>query len=163
MKSKPAELSAGLVAIKGAAAPSPDMPGRAGAALTAVPPPAPEAAPVGIIQSRHQAAGAQSKAGARRRRKRPIWRRSISGSRHPSGANSRPTPPPTISSSMSFCGAASRPIANNSATRSKPESTKARKIKGLRVAPIRARAAGVGPALQPFSAAIKDLSASEIL
>ena len=31
MRSKPAELSAGLVAIKGAAAPSPDMPGRAGA------------------------------------------------------------------------------------------------------------------------------------
>jgi hypothetical protein len=44
MKNKPAELSAGLVAIKGAAAPSPDMPGRAGAALAAVPPPAPEAA-----------------------------------------------------------------------------------------------------------------------
>jgi hypothetical protein len=44
MKNKPAELSAGLVAIKGAAAPSPDMPGRAGAALTAVPPSAPEAA-----------------------------------------------------------------------------------------------------------------------
>ena len=43
MRNKPAELSAGLVAIKGAAAPSPDMPGRAGAALTAVPPP-PEAA-----------------------------------------------------------------------------------------------------------------------
>jgi hypothetical protein len=46
MKSKPAELSAGLVAIKGAAAPSPDMPGRAGpspqvvpaAANTSVPP-----------------------------------------------------------------------------------------------------------------------------
>jgi hypothetical protein len=38
MKSKPAELSAGLVAIKGAAAPSPDMPGRGGAALAAVPP-----------------------------------------------------------------------------------------------------------------------------
>jgi hypothetical protein len=36
MKSKPAELSAGLVAIKGAAAPSPDMPGRAG--LSPVPP-----------------------------------------------------------------------------------------------------------------------------
>jgi hypothetical protein len=31
MKTKPAELSANLVAIKGAAAPSPDMPGRAGA------------------------------------------------------------------------------------------------------------------------------------
>jgi hypothetical protein len=44
MRSKPAELSAGLVAVKGAAAPSPDMPGRAGAALAAVPPPAPEAA-----------------------------------------------------------------------------------------------------------------------
>ena len=40
MKSKPAELSAGLVAIKGAAAPSPDMPGRGGAALAVVPPPA---------------------------------------------------------------------------------------------------------------------------
>lgn len=38
MRSKPAELSANLVAIKGAAAPSPDMPGRAGApAVTAVP------------------------------------------------------------------------------------------------------------------------------
>jgi len=36
MRSKPAELSAGLVAIKGAAAPSPDMPGRAGPSL--VPP-----------------------------------------------------------------------------------------------------------------------------
>jgi hypothetical protein len=46
MKSKPAELSAGLVAIKGAAAPSPDMPGRAGPALAAVPPAAqPAAAP----------------------------------------------------------------------------------------------------------------------
>ena len=31
MKTKPAELSANLVAVKGAAAPSPDMPGRAGA------------------------------------------------------------------------------------------------------------------------------------
>lgn len=31
MKTKPAELSANLVAIKGTAAPSPDMPGRAGA------------------------------------------------------------------------------------------------------------------------------------
>jgi hypothetical protein len=38
MRSKPAELSSGLVAIKGTAAPSPDMPGRAGPALTAVPP-----------------------------------------------------------------------------------------------------------------------------
>ena len=38
MRSKPAELSAGLVAIKGAAAPSPDMPGRGGGpALAAVP------------------------------------------------------------------------------------------------------------------------------
>jgi hypothetical protein len=42
MKNKPAELSAGLVAIKGAAAPSPDMPGRAGGpVVTAVPPLAP--------------------------------------------------------------------------------------------------------------------------
>jgi hypothetical protein len=32
MRSKPAELSAGLIATKGAAAPSPDMPGRAGGA-----------------------------------------------------------------------------------------------------------------------------------
>ena len=32
MRSKPAELSASLVAVKGAAAPSPDMPGRAGPA-----------------------------------------------------------------------------------------------------------------------------------
>jgi hypothetical protein len=39
MRSKPAELSAGLVAIKGAAAPSPDMPGRAG------PSPAPQVVP----------------------------------------------------------------------------------------------------------------------
>jgi hypothetical protein len=40
MRSKPAELSAGLVAIKGAAAPSPDMPGRVGplAMPQAVPP-----------------------------------------------------------------------------------------------------------------------------
>jgi hypothetical protein len=39
MRNKPAELSAGLVAIKGTAAPSPDMPGRAGApVVTAVPP-----------------------------------------------------------------------------------------------------------------------------
>jgi hypothetical protein len=45
MKSKPAELSAGLVAIKGAATPSPDMPGRGGAALAAVPPAAAPAAP----------------------------------------------------------------------------------------------------------------------
>jgi hypothetical protein len=40
MKSKPAELSAGLVAIKGAAAPSPDMPSRAGGP-TLVPEPVP--------------------------------------------------------------------------------------------------------------------------
>jgi hypothetical protein len=48
MKSKPAELSAGLVAIKGAAAPSPDMPGRGGGpALATVPPvPQPAAEPV---------------------------------------------------------------------------------------------------------------------
>jgi hypothetical protein len=43
MKNKPAELSATLVAIKGAAMPSPDMPGRAGGpAIAAVPPSAPE-------------------------------------------------------------------------------------------------------------------------
>jgi hypothetical protein len=46
MKSKPAELSAGLVAIKGEAAPSPDMPGRGGGpVLGGVPPSAPAAAP----------------------------------------------------------------------------------------------------------------------
>jgi hypothetical protein len=46
MKSKPATLDSGLVAIKGAAAPSPDMPGRAGApALAAVPPAAPSTEP----------------------------------------------------------------------------------------------------------------------
>jgi hypothetical protein len=47
MRSKPAALSAGLVAIKGAAAPSPDMPGRAGPAPAAVPlaPLQPAAAP----------------------------------------------------------------------------------------------------------------------
>lgn len=39
MKSKPAELSAGLVAIKGTAAPSPDMPGRAGVPALAPQPP----------------------------------------------------------------------------------------------------------------------------
>jgi hypothetical protein len=44
MKSKPAELSAGLVAIKGAATPSPDMPGRGGPVLAAVPPDAAEGA-----------------------------------------------------------------------------------------------------------------------
>ena len=38
MRSKPADLSAGLVAIKGEAAPSPDMPGRGGGPLAAVPP-----------------------------------------------------------------------------------------------------------------------------
>jgi hypothetical protein len=53
MRSKPAELSAGLVAIKGAAAPSPDMAGRAGpstvpqaappAAANESPPPTPPA------------------------------------------------------------------------------------------------------------------------
>lgn len=42
MRNKPAELSAGLVAVKGAAMPSPDMPGRAGAPALA---PAPIAAP----------------------------------------------------------------------------------------------------------------------
>jgi hypothetical protein len=44
MKSRPAELSANLVAIKGAAAPSPDMPGRGGPAVASVPPAAPAAA-----------------------------------------------------------------------------------------------------------------------
>jgi hypothetical protein len=45
MRNKPAELSAGLVAIKGTAAPSPDMPGRAGGpVVTAAPPVAPETA-----------------------------------------------------------------------------------------------------------------------
>jgi hypothetical protein len=38
MKSKPAELSSGLVAVKGAATPSADMPGRGAPALVAVPP-----------------------------------------------------------------------------------------------------------------------------
>jgi hypothetical protein len=47
MKSKPAELSAGLVAIKGAAAPSPDMPARGGSAPVVVPP-ATAAAPTPI-------------------------------------------------------------------------------------------------------------------
>jgi hypothetical protein len=56
MRSKPAALSAGLVAIKGAAAPSPDMPGRAGpspapqaktpSAANDEPPPPPEAATI---------------------------------------------------------------------------------------------------------------------
>jgi hypothetical protein len=48
MKSKPAELSAGLVAIKGSAAPSQDMPGRAGptsAPHAAAPPAANETQP----------------------------------------------------------------------------------------------------------------------
>jgi hypothetical protein len=45
MKNKPAELSAGLVAIKGSAAPAPDMPGRAGGpSIAAVPTPAPPTA-----------------------------------------------------------------------------------------------------------------------
>jgi hypothetical protein len=44
MKSKPAELSAGLVAIKGAAAPSPDMPSRGGGPALAAVPPAPQPA-----------------------------------------------------------------------------------------------------------------------
>jgi len=44
MKNKPAELSAGLVAIKGAAAPSPDMPGRGGAPALATVPPVPQLA-----------------------------------------------------------------------------------------------------------------------
>jgi hypothetical protein len=53
MKNKPAELSAGLVAIKGAAAPSPDMPGRAGAPPAApVQPPAPETAPAVAVPPR---------------------------------------------------------------------------------------------------------------
>ncbi len=41
MRSKPAELSSSLVAVKGTAAPSPDMPGRAGAPTIAAVPPAP--------------------------------------------------------------------------------------------------------------------------
>jgi hypothetical protein len=44
MKSKPAQLSAGLVAIKGAAAPSPDMPGRGGGTVLATVPPVPQLA-----------------------------------------------------------------------------------------------------------------------
>jgi hypothetical protein len=45
MRSKPAELSAGLVAIKGAATPSPDMPGRGGgSSITTVPSAPPPAA-----------------------------------------------------------------------------------------------------------------------
>ena len=44
MRAKPADLSAGLVAVKGAATPSPDMPGREGesaiAPIPAAPPPA---------------------------------------------------------------------------------------------------------------------------
>jgi len=42
MRSKPAALSSSLVAIKGAAAPSPDMPGRAG--------PAPAIAPLAAVE-----------------------------------------------------------------------------------------------------------------
>jgi hypothetical protein len=45
MRSKPATLDAALVAVKGQAAPSPDMPSRAGGpAIAAVPSPAPAAA-----------------------------------------------------------------------------------------------------------------------
>lgn len=67
MKSKPAELSAGLVAIKGAAAPSPDMPGRGGAPLAAVPPAAiPDAAPA--------PAKTVARAGARRAAPEPAVR-----------------------------------------------------------------------------------------
>ena len=43
MKTKPAELSANLVAIKGAASPSPDMPGRAGVSPAAAAETTPEA------------------------------------------------------------------------------------------------------------------------
>jgi len=45
MRSKPAELSSGLVAVKGAATPSADMPGRGAPALAAVPPAAAPAPP----------------------------------------------------------------------------------------------------------------------
>jgi hypothetical protein len=52
MKTKPAELSAGLVAIKGAAAPSPDMPGRAGGAtVVSVAPPAEATAPAAPLKA----------------------------------------------------------------------------------------------------------------
>jgi hypothetical protein len=51
MRSKPADLSAGLVAIKGEAAPSPDMPGRGGGALAAVPPTVAPAAASGPAKS----------------------------------------------------------------------------------------------------------------
>jgi hypothetical protein len=45
MRSKPADLSASLVAVKGQAAPSPDMPGRAGGpAIADLSSPAPAAA-----------------------------------------------------------------------------------------------------------------------
>jgi len=56
MRSKPAELSAGLVAIKGAAAPSPDMPGRAG------PAPVPLAAPPAAANASQPSKSARSRA-----------------------------------------------------------------------------------------------------
>ncbi len=64
MKSKPAELSAGLVAIKGMAAPSPDMSGRAGASpspASAVLPAEPAASNISKAASRNSAAEPESK------------------------------------------------------------------------------------------------------
>ncbi len=65
MRSKPAELSAGLVAIKGTAAPSPDMPGRGGPASwrrNAAPQPAAEPA-YNAAQGRRNPGARQSKPG----------------------------------------------------------------------------------------------------
>jgi hypothetical protein len=58
MKSKPAELSSGLVAVKGTATPSADMPGRGVVvpALAAVPPAAVPAAPRRAVPPRVAAA-----------------------------------------------------------------------------------------------------------
>ena len=72
MRSKPADLSAGLVAIKGEAAPSPDMPGRAGGALAAVPP---AAAPAAMHPGRpgYGQRGRRRAGGARACQRRPIF------------------------------------------------------------------------------------------
>jgi hypothetical protein len=67
MRGKPAELSAGLVAVKGAAIPSPDMPSRAGAPVsiaastTAAPPVGTTLAPKAANQPQQAVARAEEK------------------------------------------------------------------------------------------------------
>jgi len=142
MKSKPAELSAGLVAIKGAAAPSPDMPSRAGGP-TLVPEPVPPKAAT-----------------------RPAARKGKAGPAEEKEANLAPL---NFRIPASFrrefrTYAATHDLKLNELLRLSFEAyRRLQHYQGVGGCADSHPIVGVAPSRQLFSAAVKELSASEIL